>query len=131
MNDETFINLYNYIANKIADEYNLDKKFIANSIVLSTILSILTLIVVGMIFLLKIIRGIIILMTILMIGGYFLLIIIKEFIMPLTLIDINIFGIIIPTNILISLLIALPCLVLWYYISIKYFWHQISKMPED
>ena len=99
--------------------------------VLLLISIILTLIIVVMIFLIKRIRGIMILMAILMIGGYFLLIFIEVIVMPLSLIDITIFGIIIPTNIVISLLIAIPCLIVWYYISIKYFWHQISKMPGD
>ena len=99
--------------------------------VLLLISIILTIIIAVMIFLIKRIRGIMILMAILMIGGYFLLILIEVFVMPLSLIDITIFGIIIPTNIVISLLIAIPCLIIWYYISIKYFWHQISKMPGD
>jgi UDP-N-acetylmuramyl pentapeptide phosphotransferase/UDP-N-acetylglucosamine-1-phosphate transferase len=78
----------------------------------------------------KRIRGIIALMTLLMIAGYILLFCINLFIMPIT-VDINVFGLIIPTNILISLIIVIPCLILWYYLSIKYFWIQIGKMPVD
>jgi UDP-N-acetylglucosamine--dolichyl-phosphate N-acetylglucosaminephosphotransferase len=84
-----------------------------------------------MMYFFKRIRGIITLMTILMVVGYLFLIFINEFIMPISFIDINIFGIIIPSNILLSLLIVIPGLILWYYISIKYFWIQISKMPLD
>ena len=84
-----------------------------------------------MIYLFKRIRGIITLITILIIAGYLLLITIEIYIMPLKLMDINIFGIIIPTNILISLLLVIPGLILWYYISIKYFWKKINKMSKS
>lgn len=75
----------------------------------------------------KRLRGIINLMLILMIGGYLLLILIEIFIMPLSL-AFNIFGLEIPVNILVSLLIVIPCMLLWYFISIKYFWREIKKM---
>ena len=74
------------------------------------------------------IRGIIALMLLLMIAGYFLLLFIELFIMPVEFIDLIIFGIKIPTNIIISLVIVIPCLLLWYFISIRYFWHTIDQM---
>ena len=74
------------------------------------------------------IRGVIGLMLLLMIAGYVLLLFIDLFIMPVEFIDLIIFGIKIPTNIIISLIIVLPCLLLWYFISIRYFWHTIDKM---
>jgi UDP-N-acetylglucosamine--dolichyl-phosphate N-acetylglucosaminephosphotransferase len=76
------------------------------------------------------IRGIVILMAILIAIGYLYLIAIDLFIIPLEFIDIDIFGIIIPTNILISLIIVIPGLLLWYYITIKYFWSEIKKMKK-
>ncbi|GAG66510.1 unnamed protein product, partial [marine sediment metagenome] len=76
------------------------------------------------------IRGIVILMAILIVIGYLYLIAIDLFIIPLEFIDIDIFGIIIPTNILISLIIVIPGLLLWYYITIKYFWSEIKKMKK-
>jgi UDP-N-acetylglucosamine--dolichyl-phosphate N-acetylglucosaminephosphotransferase len=76
------------------------------------------------------IRGIVILMIILMGIGYIYLMCIDLFIMPLNLVDINLFGIIIPTNILISLILVIPGLLAWYYITIKYFWVEIKKMKS-
>jgi hypothetical protein len=76
------------------------------------------------------IRGIVVLMVILIIVGYLYLIAIDLFIVPIDFIDINIFGFIIPTNILISLIIVIPGLLLWYYITIKYFWSEINKMKK-
>ena len=74
------------------------------------------------------IRGIIALMLLLMIAGYLLLLLIEIFIMPIEFIDFVVFGIRIPTDIIISLIIVVPCLLVWYYISIRYFWHVIEKM---
>ncbi|MFX0075257.1 MAG: hypothetical protein ACFE96_07440 [Candidatus Hermodarchaeota archaeon] len=77
------------------------------------------------------IRGIVILMVILIVIGYVYLICIDLFIMPLNFIDINLFGLIIPTNILISLILVIPGLLAWYYITIKYFWYEIKKMKQS
>ncbi|NVM17783.1 MAG: hypothetical protein HWN80_08700 [Candidatus Lokiarchaeota archaeon] len=74
------------------------------------------------------IRGIVILMVVLVVIGYVYLVCIELFIMPLNLININILGLILPTNILISLIIVIPGLLVWYYITIKYFWFEIKKM---
>ena len=76
------------------------------------------------------IRGIVVLMVILIVVGYLYLVAIDLFIIPIDFIDINIFGFIIPTNILISLIIVIPGLLLWYFITIKYFWSEINKMKE-
>ncbi len=76
------------------------------------------------------IRGIVVLMVILIVVGYIYLVVIDLFIIPLDFIDLNIFGLIIPTNILISLIIVIPGLLLWYYITIKYFWSEINKMKK-
>jgi UDP-N-acetylglucosamine--dolichyl-phosphate N-acetylglucosaminephosphotransferase len=77
------------------------------------------------------IRGIVILMVVLMVIGYVYLICIELFIMPLNFVDINILGLIIPTNILISLILVIPGLLVWYYITIKYFWFEIKKMKNS
>jgi len=74
------------------------------------------------------IRGIVILMVVLIVIGYVYLVFIDLFIMPLNLVDINIFGLILPTNILLSLILVIPGLLVWYYITIKYFWFEIKKM---
>ena len=87
----------------------------------------LVLLIIMLIFFPKI-RGIIALMLLLMIAGYILLILIETFIMPVKFIDFIVFGIPIPTNIIISLIIVIPCLLVWYYISIRYFWYAIEKM---
>ncbi len=77
------------------------------------------------------IRGIVILMVILIVIGYIYLVAIDLFIIPIDFIDLDIFGLIIPTNILISLIIVIPGLLLWYYITIKYFWSEINKMKKE
>jgi len=76
------------------------------------------------------IRGIVILMVALIVIGYVYLVLIDLFIMPLNLVDINILGLILPTNILISLILVIPGLLIWYYITIKYFWFEIKKIKE-
>jgi UDP-N-acetylmuramyl pentapeptide phosphotransferase/UDP-N-acetylglucosamine-1-phosphate transferase len=77
------------------------------------------------------IRGIVILMVILIVIGYVYLVCIDLFIMPLNFVDLNILGIIIPTNILISLILVIPGLLVWYYITIKFFWFEINKMKKS
>ena len=77
------------------------------------------------------IRGIVILMVFLIVIGYVYLVCIDLFIMPLFLVDINIFGLILPSNILISLILVIPGLLAWYYITIKYFWFEIKKMKNS
>jgi len=77
------------------------------------------------------IRGIVILMVILIIIGFIYLLCIELFIMPIDLVDINILGfLILPTNIVIPLILVIPGLLLWYYITVKYFWFEINKMKN-
>ena len=77
------------------------------------------------------IRGIVILMVILIIVGFIYLLCIELFIMPIDFDDINILGfLILPTNIIISLILVIPGLLLWYFITVKYFWFEISKMKD-
>ncbi len=77
------------------------------------------------------IRGIVILMVILIIVGFIYLLCIELFIMPIDFVDINILGfLILPTNIVISLILVIPGLLLWYYITVKYFWFEINKMKN-
>jgi UDP-N-acetylmuramyl pentapeptide phosphotransferase/UDP-N-acetylglucosamine-1-phosphate transferase len=77
------------------------------------------------------VRGIVILMVILIVIGYVYLVCIDLFIMPLNIVDLNILGLIIPTNILISLILVIPGLLVWYYITIKFFWFEINKMKNS
>ena len=76
------------------------------------------------------IRGIVILMVALVVIGYVYLLCIDLFVMPLNLVNLNILGLIVPTNILISLILVIPGLLVWYYITIKYFWFEIKKNKE-
>jgi UDP-N-acetylglucosamine--dolichyl-phosphate N-acetylglucosaminephosphotransferase len=77
------------------------------------------------------IRGIVILMLILIIVGFIYLVCAELFIMPIDFVDIDIFGLLIlPTNIIISLISVIPGLLLWYYITVKYFWYEIKKMKN-
>ncbi len=84
-----------------------------------------------MLYLFPRIRGIVILMVVLIVIGYIYLVCIDLFIMPLDLVDINILGLILPTNILISLILVIPGLLVWYYVTIKYFWFEIKKMKTS
>ena len=74
------------------------------------------------------IRGTISIMIIVMIGGYFILFFIELVIMPINFTNLVLFGVLIPSNIIISLLIVIPCLGLWYYITIRYFQKESRKM---
>ena len=76
------------------------------------------------------IRGVIFLMIILLISLIFLLLLIKILIMPLPLEDIDLIVFKIPANLLISFLLVIPILLLWYLITIKYFWREIDKMKK-
>ncbi|MHA1508410.1 MAG: hypothetical protein ACTSO6_06885 [Promethearchaeota archaeon] len=101
-----------------------------NMITITIVTGFLGLITVFLLYKYHRIRGIVILMVILIIVGYIYLILIDLFIIPIDFIDIDIFGLVIPTNILISLIIVIPGLLLWYYITIKYFWSEINKMKD-
>ncbi|MFX1377874.1 MAG: hypothetical protein ACFFA4_02175 [Promethearchaeota archaeon] len=76
------------------------------------------------------IRGIIVLMIILLISILLLLVFIKVVIMVLPIEDLIIGIIRIPINILISFLLIIPILLLWYILTIKYFWSEIDKMKK-
>jgi len=77
------------------------------------------------------IRGVVILMLILIIVGFIYLLCIELFIMPIDFDDINILGFLtLPTNIVISFILVIPGLLLWYYITVKYFWFEINKMKN-
>ncbi len=76
------------------------------------------------------IRGIILLMIILLISILLFLLFIKAVIMPIPFPDIDLKIIQIPVNLLISLILVIPILLLWYLITIKYFWKEINKMKK-
>jgi hypothetical protein len=76
------------------------------------------------------IRGIVILMIVLLIILSLLLFIIDLIIMPIDFLNINLFGIIIPTNLIISFALVIPVLLVWYYMTIKYFWKEIEAMKS-
>ena len=76
------------------------------------------------------IRGIIFLMICLLIGGAGFLIFVSVYIMPLPFADINLIFISIPLNILFTIILFVPGLILWYLISIKYFWIEIKKIKN-
>jgi len=76
------------------------------------------------------IRGIIYLMIILLISILLFLVFIETVIMPLPFDDIDLGIINIPVNLLISFILIIPILLLWYLISIKYFWNEIEKMKK-
>ena len=74
------------------------------------------------------IRGIIILMIILLMSILGFLIFIEVVIIPVPLEDFNLGWINIPINLLISFILMIPILLIWYLITIKYFWNEIDKM---
>jgi len=76
------------------------------------------------------IRGIIIIMMFLLIGGIFFLIFVDMFIIPLTSVEIDLILLKVPLNITVALLMFIPGLIFWYYISLKYFWMQINEMKS-
>ena len=73
------------------------------------------------------IRGIIILMILLLVLTSIFLIFVDFFIMAL-IFDINLIVIRIPINIFLSALLYIPIILLWYYLSIKYFWMKTNKL---
>ncbi|MFW9827843.1 MAG: hypothetical protein ACFFEY_09635 [Candidatus Thorarchaeota archaeon] len=76
------------------------------------------------------IRGVITLMIILLVSILLFLMFINIVIMPLPFEDIQIGVIRIPINLLISFILIIPILLIWYFITIKYFWIQIDKMKR-
>ncbi len=76
------------------------------------------------------IKGIIFLMIVLLISILVFLIFIEAVIMPLPFEDVKLWIINIPINLLISFILMIPILLLWYLITIKYFWFEIDKMNK-
>jgi len=76
------------------------------------------------------IKGIIFLMIVLLISILAFLIFIEAVIMPLPFKDVNLWIMNIPINLLISFILMIPILLLWYLITIKYFWFEIDKMNK-
>ncbi|MFX0080237.1 MAG: hypothetical protein ACFE94_00640 [Candidatus Hodarchaeota archaeon] len=76
------------------------------------------------------IRGIVVQMIILLVSITIFLAIVELFIMPLPFEDIGIGPVKIPVNLLISFLLIIPGLLIWYFLAIKYFWVVIDKMKE-
>lgn len=74
------------------------------------------------------IRGIIALMIILLISGIIFLIIVQFLILPLPFGMINLGIIKLPINLLFVFLLFIIGFIVWYYITIRYFWLQINKM---
>ncbi len=76
------------------------------------------------------IKGIIFLMIVLLISILLFLIFIEAVIMTLPFEALNLGIISIPINLLISFILMIPILLLWYLITIKYFWFEIDKMNK-
>jgi hypothetical protein len=76
------------------------------------------------------IRGLILLMVLLIGGGIILLLIVDVYIISNPLPEIDLIFIRIPPNILLSLLLLIPSLLVWYYLTVKYFWYQIRQLRE-
>ncbi|MFX1573989.1 MAG: hypothetical protein ACFFB0_14675 [Promethearchaeota archaeon] len=74
------------------------------------------------------IRGIIVLMVSLLIGIVIFLIIIESLIMPIPLGSINIGIIQLPLNIILIFILSIVGILIWYFVTIKYFWYQIKNM---
>ncbi|MFX1411952.1 MAG: hypothetical protein ACFFA6_16520 [Promethearchaeota archaeon] len=76
------------------------------------------------------IRGIIVLMIILLISGIIFLIIVEFIIIPLPFAIIDLGAIKIPINLIFISLLFIIGFIVWYYITIRYFWKQINKMKS-
>jgi len=76
------------------------------------------------------IRGIILLMIILLVSGIIFLMIVEFVILQLPFAIINLGEIEIPINLLFIFLLFIIGFIAWYYITIRYFWNQISKMKR-
>ncbi|MFX1242661.1 MAG: hypothetical protein ACFFA7_15535 [Promethearchaeota archaeon] len=77
------------------------------------------------------IRGIIVLMIVLLVFLIIFLIFIESVVMNLPFEDIDIGIVIIPINLIISFLLLIPILLIWYVLTIKYFWSEIKKMRKS
>ncbi|MFW9901605.1 MAG: hypothetical protein ACFFDY_09970 [Candidatus Thorarchaeota archaeon] len=77
------------------------------------------------------IRGIIVLMIILLSSILLFLFFIETVIMSLPIGSIALGIVNIPINLLISFVLIIPILLLWYLATIKYFWFEIEKMKKS
>jgi len=77
------------------------------------------------------IRGIIVLMVGLLIGIVIFLIVVESLIIPLPLGSINLGIIQLPLNLIFIFLLSIVGIIIWYYITIKYFWYQINNMKIE
>ncbi len=103
-----------------------------DSYVIITIIMIIILMVPTVLLLYKFprIRAIVIFMVTLLISGIILLILIDSFVMTIFMENIDILFLKIPSNILFAFIIVAPGLILWYLITIKFFWRQINKIEK-
>ncbi len=76
------------------------------------------------------IRGIIGLMIILLVAGLIFLMIVEFIIIPLPFAIIDLGVIQIPINLLLIFLLFIVGFMVWYFITIRYFWKQINKMKS-
>jgi UDP-N-acetylglucosamine--dolichyl-phosphate N-acetylglucosaminephosphotransferase len=74
------------------------------------------------------IRGIIILMVLLLIAGAIFLMLIETLILPNVHGCIDLKFVCFPLNVIVTFAFVVPGLLVWYYISLRYFWWQINKM---
>ena len=76
------------------------------------------------------IRGIIALMIILLVSGIIFLMIVEFLILPLPFGIIDLGVIKLPINLLFVFFLFIIGFIVWYYITIRYFWQQINKMKS-
>ncbi len=76
------------------------------------------------------IRGIVVLMVILLFAGGIFMIIIDSIIMPNVSGCIDLKFICLPLNLIVAFAVMAPGLLLWYYITLRYFWAEIKKMEQ-
>ncbi|MFX1477417.1 MAG: hypothetical protein ACFFCI_04730 [Promethearchaeota archaeon] len=76
------------------------------------------------------IRGVVVLMILLLIAAVIFLSIVEFLILPLSFGQINLGFIKIPLDYIIILILIAIGLILWYYLTIRYFWWQINKMKS-
>jgi len=77
------------------------------------------------------IRGIIVLMVGLLVGIVIFLLIIESLIMSISLGSINLGIIQFPLNIIFIFLLSIIGIIIWYYMTIKYFWYQIKNIKIE
>ena len=70
-------------------------------------------------------------MVILLLAGIIFFFLVEFILIHLPFADINLGVITIPIDLILILLIGLAGLIGWYYITIKYFWHQINTMKKE